>query len=160
MFYGPGGPYALFAGKDASRALAKLSFEPEDLTSDISGLGAYELSALQEWEDKFMSKYVQVGTVKKTTVPVTEASDENTADASETTETAERKEDGPADHSPEVEKDGLAADSKSEDNVVTKGVVASGHDDGAEPEEKNQPSQSEDAGHKVEPKKAVDDECA
>ncbi|XP_074561811.1 membrane steroid-binding protein 1-like [Curcuma longa] len=65
MFYGPGGPYALFAGKDASRALAKMSFEPTDLTSDISDLGTFELEALQDWEYKFMSKYVKVGTVKK-----------------------------------------------------------------------------------------------
>jgi membrane-associated progesterone receptor component len=68
MFYGPGGPYALFAGRDASRALAKMSFEPQDLTSDISGLGPFELDALQDWEYKFMSKYVKVGTIKKTEV--------------------------------------------------------------------------------------------
>ncbi|GAB4826372.1 Membrane steroid-binding protein 2 [Ancistrocladus abbreviatus] len=73
MFYGPGGPYALFAGKDASRALAKMSFEDQDLTGDISGLGPYELEVLQDWEYKFMSKYVKVGTVKKT-VPVTDGS--------------------------------------------------------------------------------------
>nr|XP_043613123.1 membrane steroid-binding protein 2-like [Erigeron canadensis] len=65
MFYGPGGPYALFAGKDASRALAKMSFEEKDLTGDITGLGAFELDALQDWEYKFMSKYVKVGTIKK-----------------------------------------------------------------------------------------------
>ncbi|TKV93041.1 hypothetical protein SEVIR_9G200400v4 [Setaria viridis] len=85
MFYGPGGPYALFAGKDASRALAKMSFEPQDLTGDISGLGPFELDALQDWEYKFMSKYVKVGTVKKT-VPGEEG---NTASsAAETSETA------------------------------------------------------------------------
>jgi len=65
MFYGPGGPYALFAGKDASRALAKMSFEEKDLNGDLTGLGAFELDALQDWEYKFMSKYVKVGTVKK-----------------------------------------------------------------------------------------------
>ncbi|KAG6391955.1 hypothetical protein SASPL_149719 [Salvia splendens] len=64
MFYGPGGPYALFAGKDASRALAKMSFEAKDLNGDLTGLGSYELEALQDWEYKFMSKYVKVGTVK------------------------------------------------------------------------------------------------
>uniref|UniRef100_A0A7N1A0U8 Cytochrome b5 heme-binding domain-containing protein n=1 Tax=Kalanchoe fedtschenkoi TaxID=63787 RepID=A0A7N1A0U8_KALFE len=64
MFYGPGGPYALFAGKDASRALAKMSFEEADLTGDISGLGPSELDTLQDWEYKFMSKYVKVGTIK------------------------------------------------------------------------------------------------
>ncbi|XP_022890301.1 membrane steroid-binding protein 2-like [Olea europaea var. sylvestris] len=64
LFYGPGGPYALFAGKDASRALAKMSFEKNDLNGDLTGLGAFELEALQDWEYKFMSKYVKVGTVK------------------------------------------------------------------------------------------------
>ncbi|CAL5405001.1 unnamed protein product [Camellia sinensis] len=73
MFYGPGGPYALFAGKDASRALAKMSFEEQDLTGDISGLGPFELDALQDWEFKFMTKYAKVGSVKKT-VPVTDGS--------------------------------------------------------------------------------------
>ncbi|VAH16973.1 unnamed protein product [Triticum turgidum subsp. durum] len=51
--------------KDASRALAKMSFEPQDLNGDTSGLGPFELDALQDWEYKFMSKYVKVGTIKK-----------------------------------------------------------------------------------------------
>ncbi|CAF1707884.1 membrane steroid-binding protein 2 [Brassica napus] len=50
---------------DASRALAKMSFEENDLTGDISGLGPFELDALQDWEYKFMSKYVKVGTIQK-----------------------------------------------------------------------------------------------
>ncbi|KAJ8635278.1 hypothetical protein MRB53_009545 [Persea americana] len=65
MFYGPGGPYALFAGKDASRALALMSFEPKDLTGDIEGLSAYELETLRDWELKFMEKYVKVGQIVK-----------------------------------------------------------------------------------------------
>ncbi|XP_058186776.1 membrane steroid-binding protein 2-like [Rhododendron vialii] len=61
MFYGPGGPYALFAGRDASRALALMSFDPKDLTGNIEGLSASELDVLQDWEYKFMEKYVKVG---------------------------------------------------------------------------------------------------
>ncbi|KAI3985356.1 hypothetical protein MKX01_033670 [Papaver californicum] len=80
MFYGPGGPYALFTGKDASRALAKMSFEDKDLTGDTTGLGPFELEALQDWEYKFMSKYVKVGTVKKT-VPVVDGSSTSEAAA-------------------------------------------------------------------------------
>ncbi|XP_031502042.1 membrane steroid-binding protein 1-like [Nymphaea colorata] len=93
MFYGPGGPYALFAGRDASRALAKMSFEEKDLTGDIEGLGAFELDALQDWEYKFMGKYAKVGAVQKNTAPATESSDvELTANGtirSATSETAE-----------------------------------------------------------------------
>ncbi|XP_066386875.1 membrane steroid-binding protein 2-like [Miscanthus floridulus] len=65
MFYGPGGAYALFAGKDASRALAKMSFEPQDLNGDISGLTPMELGSLNDWEYKFTSKYVKVGTIRR-----------------------------------------------------------------------------------------------
>lgn len=97
MFYGPGGPYALFAGKDASRALAKMSFEEKDLTGDISGLGPFELEALQDWEYKFSEKYVKVGTVKSN-VPVTET--ESTGEPSESTprdvDAAKPAENGPS----------------------------------------------------------------
>jgi len=65
MFYGPGGAYALFAGKEASRALAKMSFEQQDLNGDISDLTPMELGSLNDWEYKFTSKYVKVGTVRR-----------------------------------------------------------------------------------------------
>ncbi|KAK8961421.1 Membrane steroid-binding protein 2 [Platanthera guangdongensis] len=61
MFYGPGGPYALFAGRDASRALALMSFDHNDLTGNLEGLRSPELEVLQDWEGKFMEKYVKVG---------------------------------------------------------------------------------------------------
>ncbi|KAJ7976480.1 membrane steroid-binding protein 2-like [Quillaja saponaria] len=61
MFYGPGGPYAMFAGKEASRALALLSFKPEDINGNLEDLEEPELEILQDWEDKFIEKYVKVG---------------------------------------------------------------------------------------------------
>ncbi|KAF2302730.1 hypothetical protein GH714_001515 [Hevea brasiliensis] len=61
MFYGPGGPYSKFAGRDASRALALLSFDPKDLTGNLEGLSDSELEVLQDWAYKFMEKYVKVG---------------------------------------------------------------------------------------------------
>ena len=113
MFYGPGGPYALFAGKDASRALAKMSFEEKDLTGDISGLGPFELDALQDWEYKFMGKYVKVGTIKKT-IPVTEGND--SGEASGATESdAKPAEDGPSPSAVAgTEEKSSAADAKEE----------------------------------------------
>ncbi|CAI0401568.1 unnamed protein product [Linum tenue] len=63
MFYGPGGPYGIFAGREAARALALLSFDPRDLTADLEGLGASELEVLQDWEDKFVEKYAKVGQI-------------------------------------------------------------------------------------------------
>ncbi|KAK4489538.1 hypothetical protein RD792_005347 [Penstemon davidsonii] len=95
MFYGPGGPYALFAGKDASRALAKMSFEEKDLNGDLTGLGVFELDALQDWEYKFMSKYVKVGTVKAA-VPVTDAAAEGHATEASESDAAKPAEDGPS----------------------------------------------------------------
>eukprot|EP00262_Sarcandra_glabra_P005015 TRINITY_DN16254_c0_g1_i1.p1 TRINITY_DN16254_c0_g1~~TRINITY_DN16254_c0_g1_i1.p1 ORF type:complete len:207 (+),score=36.40 TRINITY_DN16254_c0_g1_i1:16-636(+) len=88
MFYGPGGPYALFAGRDASRALALMSFEPKDLTGNIEGLSPSELDTLQDWEYKFMEKYVKVGQL------VTEKSTEEIGSAEKIEESHEPKRDG------------------------------------------------------------------
>ncbi|XP_002989334.2 membrane steroid-binding protein 2 [Selaginella moellendorffii] len=63
-FYGPGGPYAVFAGRDASRALAKMSFDEGDLCGDLDGLSSQQLEVLKDWESKFASKYPRVGAVK------------------------------------------------------------------------------------------------
>ncbi|OQO10534.1 hypothetical protein B0A48_03831 [Cryoendolithus antarcticus] len=67
-FYGPGGPYANFAGRDASRGLACGSFDAEMLTEDLQGpldrledLGQEEMEALRGWEERFGEKYLVVG---------------------------------------------------------------------------------------------------
>ncbi|XP_021758019.1 probable steroid-binding protein 3 [Chenopodium quinoa] len=62
-FYGPGGAYAMFAGKDASRALAKMSKNEDDVVSNIDGLSDKELEVLADWEKKFEAKYPVVGRV-------------------------------------------------------------------------------------------------
>ena len=62
--YGPEGPYFRFAGIDASRPLAKMSFEPADLaSSDLSDLTPEQLKVLDDWEKKFLhaKKYPVVG---------------------------------------------------------------------------------------------------
>ncbi|KAI9836477.1 MAG: hypothetical protein M1837_003383 [Sclerophora amabilis] len=67
-FYGPGGPYANFAGRDASRGLAKGSFDEDMLTTDLEGpldpldnLEQDEWEALKGWEERFEEKYLVVG---------------------------------------------------------------------------------------------------
>ncbi|KAK4277262.1 hypothetical protein QN277_015280 [Acacia crassicarpa] len=62
-FYGPGGPYAMFAGKDASRALAKMSKNDEDVSPSLDGLSEKEIGVLNDWEKKFEAKYPVVGRV-------------------------------------------------------------------------------------------------
>ncbi|KAK7208514.1 cytochrome b5, partial [Myxozyma melibiosi] len=66
-FYGPGGPYSNFAGRDASRGLAKGSFE-EDMLTDIDkpldkleDLMPEEINALNDWESHFRGKYILCG---------------------------------------------------------------------------------------------------
>jgi membrane-associated progesterone receptor component len=60
-FYAPGGPYGMFAGKDCTRALAKVAFDPELFTGDLEGLGRDELDKLEEWIEMFEGKYRRVG---------------------------------------------------------------------------------------------------
>ncbi|GAB4858027.1 hypothetical protein Ancab_015930 [Ancistrocladus abbreviatus] len=70
MFYGPGGSYTMFTGREVSRALARLSFKPQDLNGNLEGLDEAELEILRDWEFKFMDKYPKVGViVKESTKP-------------------------------------------------------------------------------------------
>ncbi|ESW08926.1 hypothetical protein PHAVU_009G086200 [Phaseolus vulgaris] len=62
-FYGPGGAYAMFAGKDASRALAKMSKNDDDISPSLDGLSEKEIGVLNDWENKFQAKYPVVGRV-------------------------------------------------------------------------------------------------
>ncbi len=68
QFYGPGGPYSNFAGRDASRGLAHGSFDEDMLTEDLNGpldklddLDAEQIEALKGWEERFEEKYLVVG---------------------------------------------------------------------------------------------------
>lgn len=66
-FYGPGGPYANFAGRDASRGLAKNSFEEDMLTDPskpldlLEDLNDEEKRSLKDWAGHFEGKYMLVG---------------------------------------------------------------------------------------------------
>ncbi|KAG8525906.1 uncharacterized protein KY384_000668 [Bacidia gigantensis] len=67
-FYGPGGWYENFAGRDASRGLACGSFDEDMLTKDLQGpldnlkgLRDDEMAALADWEAKFQEKYMVIG---------------------------------------------------------------------------------------------------
>jgi len=62
-FYGPGGPYQNFAGRDATRGLACQSFDEEMLTKDLDGpldpcddLTPEERENLQGWIERFDEK--------------------------------------------------------------------------------------------------------
>ncbi|XP_027079654.1 probable steroid-binding protein 3 [Coffea arabica] len=62
-FYGPSGSYCMFAGKDASRALAKMSKNDEDVIGSLDGLSEKEIQTLDDWEKKFEAKYPVVGSL-------------------------------------------------------------------------------------------------
>eukprot|EP01084_Bolivina_argentea_P067036 122166_1 len=64
--YGKGCTYHLFAGRDASRALAKMSFDVEHLDSPCTDdLTEDEQAVLSDWHNRFVTKgYPIVGTLK------------------------------------------------------------------------------------------------
>jgi membrane-associated progesterone receptor component len=52
--YGPEGGYHCFAGRESSRAMAKMSFEESELSNpDYSDLSPFEKSTLADWYEKF-----------------------------------------------------------------------------------------------------------
>lgn len=78
-FYGPGGPYAAFGGRDASRGLATFSVTSNDKEEydDLSDLSPMEMESVREWEMQFKEKYVLVGRLLKPGEQPTSYSDED-----------------------------------------------------------------------------------
>lgn len=74
-FYGPGGPYHVFAGKNASHGLAKSSTDPAQTTGDLSNLTASEKDTHVQWYEKYSVKYPVVGKL----VPHGTTADDGTA---------------------------------------------------------------------------------
>ncbi|AWP16057.1 putative neudesin [Scophthalmus maximus] len=61
-FYGKDAPYNALVGMDSTRAVAKMSLDPADLTSDTTGLTEEQLKSLDSiFEGTYKSKYPIVG---------------------------------------------------------------------------------------------------
>ncbi|KAI1332658.1 cytochrome b5 [Xylariaceae sp. FL0255] len=62
--YQEGGAYHVFAGKDASRALAKTSTKAEDVKPEWQDLDDKEQGVLNDWITFFSKRYNVVGVVQ------------------------------------------------------------------------------------------------
>jgi len=90
-FYGPGGPYSGFAGRDASRGLATFSVEPvSDDYDDLSDLKPNEMEQVQEWELQFSEKYDLVGKLLKPGEESRSYSDESSEESDGSAELLEK----------------------------------------------------------------------
>lgn len=65
-FYRPGGPYSSFAGRDATRGLAKFNVTAvSEEWDDHSDLSSGDWTSVKEWEMQFSERYTLVGRLVK-----------------------------------------------------------------------------------------------
>ncbi|KAI6825111.1 hypothetical protein KC340_g1351 [Hortaea werneckii] len=65
--YGPEGSYKVFAGKDASRALAQSSLKPEECRPEWEDLSDEHKKVLSDWYTYFSKRYNIKGKVQGAT---------------------------------------------------------------------------------------------
>eukprot|EP00210_Caulerpa_lentillifera_P007296 g6975.t1 len=63
-FYGPGGNYHVFAGRECARALASMKIDESYCDDNLEGLDEKSLKILDDWIKKFTDKYPIIGKVK------------------------------------------------------------------------------------------------
>ncbi|PNW73754.1 hypothetical protein CHLRE_13g571450v5 [Chlamydomonas reinhardtii] len=62
-FYGKGGPYEAFAGRECSRALAIMKVDAAECNGNLDDCTEKQLKTLDDWIAKFNTKYAVVGKV-------------------------------------------------------------------------------------------------
>ncbi|XP_032489039.1 membrane-associated progesterone receptor component 2 isoform X3 [Phocoena sinus] len=70
-FYGPAGPYGIFAGRDASRGLATFCLDKDALKDeydDLSDLNAVQMESVREWEMQFKGTFILLGSLQILTI--------------------------------------------------------------------------------------------
>ncbi|GLC49197.1 hypothetical protein PLESTB_000192800 [Pleodorina starrii] len=60
-FYGKGGPYEAFAGRECSRALAIMKVDAAECNDNLADCTEKQLKTLEDWITKFNAKYAIVG---------------------------------------------------------------------------------------------------
>lgn len=60
-WYGPQSSYNAFAGHESSRQLGKTKVGREETNADWTTLSPEHLETLNQWEERFLSKYIPVG---------------------------------------------------------------------------------------------------
>ncbi|XP_013190148.1 membrane-associated progesterone receptor component 2-like [Amyelois transitella] len=91
-FYGPGGPYAAFGGRDASRGFATFSVTSSDKEyDDLSDLSSREIESVKEWEAQFREKYDLVGRLLKPGEEPTTYSDSEAEETDHSTSPSDKK---------------------------------------------------------------------
>ena len=84
-FYGPGGPYACLAGRDASRGFATFDMGcVTDELANLEGLRSSEIQQMEEWEMQLQEKYDRVGKLLKPGEVATEYTDDEEGARDET----------------------------------------------------------------------------
>ncbi|XP_004518907.1 membrane-associated progesterone receptor component 1 [Ceratitis capitata] len=119
-FYGPGGPYSSFAGRDASRNLATFNVEPNNKEEydDLSDLTAMEMDSVLEWGMQFKEKYPLVGKLLRKGEQPTNYDDEEEDSNEVVTENA-------------TASTVLTSNANSNDENVRKRVIASSNEEEA-----------------------------